>query len=182
MNRTMRTRGASGLSLLEVLIAAAVLVVAILAAARTTVSGLDLEKSNHDAMIALQAARQKIEVLRSETLGQVFARYNAVTSDDPGGAGTAPGATFTVSELRPRAGAATAIGRVLFPVAANSPGVLNETVNAPFFNAPADLNLDGDSTDANVNATYRLLPVTVRVEWQGAQGPRQVEISTLLAE
>lgn len=184
MKRHVRTRmrADSGLSIIEVLIAVTILIVAILAAARTTVSGIDIEKTNHDSALAVRAARERIEVLRSETLAQVFARYNDVTSDDPGGAGTAPGATFRVGGLRPRAGQATAIGRVIFPVASASPGVLNETLNAPFFNAPADLNLNGVATDVNVTATYRLLPVTVRVEWQGALGPRQVEISTLLSE
>ena len=51
------------------------------------------------------------------------------------------------------------------------------------FGTPRDLNGDGVSGDAlDHSADYRILPVVIEVDWNGASGPAHVEFKTVLAE
>jgi hypothetical protein len=59
--------------------------------------------------------------------------------------------------------------------------VLREDVNLPELGMPRDLNGDGAVDAGNHSTDYRLLPVIVRVRWQGAGGPSQFELKTMLA-
>lgn len=127
--------------------------------------------------LAVQAARTRVEELQGGDLSAVFASFNAFAGDDPIGA---PGANFAVAGLDPDPEDADGmVGEIAFPVAAGAPGTLCETASFP--GMPRDLNLDGDAADANVTATFGMLPVEVRLRWRGLSGATQVyEVRTIL--
>ena len=85
----------------------------------------------------------------------IWALYNADPADDPGGAGTAPGAAFDVAGLAPQLGDPDGmVGQVVFPEVA---GALREDVADERLGAPRDLNLDGAVDAANHAGDYRVL-------------------------
>ena len=95
----------------------------------------------------------------------------------------APGANFAVPELNGLPGDADGLcGRVIFPTQlVGAVEQLREDVIDAELGMPKDLNGDAGVIDAlDHAANYRLLPVRVRVEWQGAIGPRRVDIQTIL--
>ena len=133
--------------------------------------------------IATQEGRRMIERLQAEPFAQVFARYNDDPADDPGGAGTGPGADFDVSGFTAWTNDADGLaGEIVLPTTALAPGVLREDVVDTSLGMPRDLNGDG-VVDANDHSSdYRLLPVLVRIRWQNASGRNSVEFKTMLGE
>jgi hypothetical protein len=83
---------------------------------------------------------------------------------------------FDVPGLSPREGDPDGrVGEIILPVAEGVDGPeLREDV------ALRDLNGDTVLDVVNHAADYVLLPVTVRLEWRGRSGPRQIELRTLL--
>jgi type II secretory pathway pseudopilin PulG len=83
---------------------------------------------------------------------------------------------FEVAGLEPRKGALRGtMGSVCFPVAQGEEGLeLREDV------AGRDLNGDGVIDNLCHAHDYKILPVTVKVEWKGTRGDRQLEFQTLL--
>ncbi|MCC6409456.1 MAG: hypothetical protein IT453_20015, partial [Planctomycetes bacterium] len=57
--------------------------------------------SVQDLSIASDACQRVVETLRSEPFDELVRRYGVDPDDDPNGAGTAPGAKFTVAGLHP---------------------------------------------------------------------------------
>ena len=65
------------------------------------------------------------------------------------------------------------VGEVVFP---GDGKVLREDGDDPLLGMPRDLDLD-DETDAADHADdYRILPVLVRVRWNGPVGPKQLQL------
>lgn len=178
--RKRAARSRRGMSLLEVLISIAVLVIGLSGFLQAIVTTSALESVAGEQAAAAAAARATVEQLRATPLAQVFARYNASIQDDPLGV-VSPGATFDVEGLRPRPGAA-AVGRIRLPVAAGAPTALREDLVDAELGLPLDLDVDGviDATDHA--ADYRLLPVVVVVEWESRRGPASFELRTILGE
>jgi type II secretory pathway pseudopilin PulG len=170
-------RGSSaGFSLVEVLIAFVVLVVALLGAVTSITSSALVGGANRESSLAYQAGRAMLERLQTEPFELVFARYDADTSDDPDG--TAPGMHFFVPGLDVQANDADGFcGRVVLP--ANGPELFENTVDAAL-GLPLDLNADGviDALDHAADAV--LLPVAVEVAWTGASGDRVARFTTVL--
>jgi hypothetical protein len=81
-----------------------------------------------------------------------------------------------VKGLSPRAGDPDGkVGEILIPVVDGAEGPeLREDL------ALRDLDGNGALDEANHARDYVLLPVTVRLEWTGAGGPRHIELRTLL--
>lgn len=179
-NDTTRRRSArAGFSLIEVLIAGTILVIAIGAALSAVTSTASLSSANRESAIVYQAARGAMERIKVSDFQEVIELYNDVDADDPDGAGTAPGPHFAVDGVALQDGDGDGFaGRVLLPLAAD--GTLREDLDDPWFGMPRDLNGDGviDADDHSDDAI--VLPVRVRVEWNGASGDRQAEYSTLL--
>lgn len=69
---------------------------------------------NRENSIAANAARTQVELMRNEDFRDIFALYNGDPSDDPDGAGTAPGDVFAVQGLTTLETEPLA-GRILFP-------------------------------------------------------------------
>jgi hypothetical protein len=121
-----------------------------------------------------------LEDLQSQPFENAFRRYNSDPADDPVGATIPnPGEAFAVAGLNLQALDADGIsGRILFPV--DELGILREDFEEPTFGMPRDLNGDGVIDGDNRIDDHILLPVRVRVEWNGNTGDRFVEFHTVL--
>jgi prepilin-type N-terminal cleavage/methylation domain-containing protein len=168
----------AGFSLIEMSVAAVVLTVAVCGLSGSIVSSVALNRVNHETALAEAAVRGTMERITGSTFAETFARFNADPADDPGGAGTAPGATFAVTGLRGDGGALP--GRITFPVGA--PDVLREDVDDVALGMPRDLNGDGVVDAADHSGNYCLLPVRVTVTWRGVSGLRSLTVETLLCD
>jgi len=178
-----RARSARGLTLLELVFAITLLLIGISALSRLTVGLARAGSLARETELATQAARGMLERIQSESFAQAFRSFNGTGADDPGGANTAPGASFAVEGLRALPGDADgAPGEVLMPTTANQPGVLREDLNDPRFSLPQDLDGSGTIDSVNHATDYKLLPVLVRVRWQSRDGSSGVvELGTTLA-
>lgn len=174
--------GRSGFTLVELAIGITVLLVGVLGFAQTLVSLEKTQARTREAGRATQAARGMLERIQAEAFPEAFRRYNAEPNDDPGGAGTAPGANFAVEGLSVQPDDADGfVGRVEFPTPAGLPGELRESTVDAALGMPRDLNGDGVvHATASYATDYRVLPVRVRVSWIGTAGRSEVEIRTVL--
>ena len=168
------------MTLVELCVSITVMAIALCAAASTVVTTGALNQKSHETVVARRAAEDMIEVLRNTPFDKVFPTYDADKSDDPAGVGTAPGSTFAVTGLTPIPGAPGGVaGQIFFPSA--GPGLFENVVDASL-GMPRDLNADKAVDALNHAGDNRVLPVRVRVRWQSRNGPRTVELSTLLSE
>jgi prepilin-type N-terminal cleavage/methylation domain-containing protein len=177
------TRGVSrsshaGFSLVEFLISLSVFGITMASMTVMQLNSMALSRSNQEASRAMDAAQSVIERLRDEpNFLEIYARWNADASDDPDA--TAPGNAFDVTGLEPaRDDADGHVGEVVFPGNGTS---LLENLHDPSLGTPRDLDLDGDVDGDDLSGTYRLLPVLVRVRWQGARTVEEIRLVGTLA-
>ncbi len=184
MLRTFRraTCRRSGFTLVEVLIAVLVLVAALSAFTRSMIGTIQLGRANRESAQAMEGARRAIERLYAAEFEQVYALFNTSSADDPPTG--APGSSFAVAGLPAQAGDADGIvGEVRFPTLDTGGALeLREDVVDAVLDMPRDLNGDG-GTDAFDHASdYRVLPVEVRVRWQGKGGEKELGLKTILVK
>jgi hypothetical protein len=191
-------------SILETLCGMTFMFVGLLALASSTVTGMATKETNREGALATNAARRFLESMQGgeipfEDLFAAYTRDQAapepeeVSLLDPapllqettgmfvGSSGELLpilSRTFEVVELKPLDGQlAGAMGEIAFPVAEGVGGwELREDL------AGRDLNGDGLIDDEDHAGDYRILPVTVRVQWKGARGARQFELHSLLVK
>jgi type II secretory pathway pseudopilin PulG len=172
----------SAFSLLEITLALAFLSIAGGAVMSAIVSSMMTGRVNRETALAHEAVRAHMERLQARPFREIFAAFNTDPADDPGGAGTAPGANFTVPGLGARLDDADGLpGRIELP-ASSGPGgtqLLREDLADASFGMPRDLDLDLHLDALDHAADYEVLPVRVRIEWRGVSGPRAVEAQTL---
>lgn len=173
------------MTLLEVVVAMPIVLVALGMLSQLLFSGTGLRQSGREDWTASAAAQDVVERMRNETFADLFALYNADPFDDPGGPGTAPGATFSVPGLTPIDG--QLVGEVLLPIWNMGTEVvpdwqLREDQEDPDLGTPRDLSGDSVTDDVDHSGDYSLLPVFVRLRWRGASGPRELRLRTMLAE
>jgi hypothetical protein len=113
--------------------------------------------------MALNAAQAMVEEMKSRPFDTLINEF--------GPAGT-EGNTFPVPTLDNDE--ARAQGQIAFFVDETN------TEDSARFGGPLDLNGDGDMTDVDVSARYQLLPVRIRVEWEGSLGAQHVEVTSIL--
>jgi prepilin-type N-terminal cleavage/methylation domain-containing protein len=171
-----------GFTFVELVIGMAVLLVALLIFS-SAVSGVAKQRTvNRETNLAVAAARNMLETLRSEDFAVVYALYNADPADDPGGAGTAPGNRFVVAGLDDTADGGGFDGEILFPsfedVALG--WQLREDLVRPELGLPRDLSGDSVVDDQDHSGSYFILPVQVRLRWQSPIGVRQYQMTTQL--
>ena len=170
------------MTMLELVAGITLLIVGVLGFAQTLVCLDRGQARTREAGRATQAARAVLERIQAEAFPEAFRRFNGDGADDPGGANTAPGNTFAVPGLSARRDDADGQpGEVVFPTLDAAPGQLIESVNMASLGMPRDLNGDGAiHATADYSTSYVLLPVIVRVRWEGAAGPAVVELRSVL--
>jgi len=200
-----------GLTLVELVVAMAILAIAILALVSSITSSGQIQQNTRERVIAYNAAREIIEKMRVYAVGEVYSRYNSKTSDDTFFTGVHPGNTFHVPRLAApktvpatwsntatEAWSATTIGGVLqldtFGNAIGNDGyglvtfpetanVLREDYVDSAMGMPKDLNRDGLVTTADVSQSYKILPVKITVTWRGIGGKdTSIEVNTFLTD
>jgi prepilin-type N-terminal cleavage/methylation domain-containing protein len=178
--RLSGTRSArqAGFSLLEVVLVLAILAVSGLIYAQTLATSRRLDPIASEMLVASEAARVALENLRARPIEELVAAYDDDPSNDPGGPGTAPGATFAVAGLVPVGGAP--VGRVELPL---KDGRLAEDCVDALLGMPRDLDGDGAIDALDHRDDWALLPVRVRLEWRPegtTDGRRELELYTLV--
>jgi hypothetical protein len=168
------------MTLIELLVSMVLIAIAVSVMTQATIATTKKRVDSHERGVATSALRNVVESMRNEAFAELFALYNGDPSDDPDGAGTGPGHLFDVPGLRAAEGE-TAAGSVRFPaVLLDGRWQLREDGVDRRLGLPRDLNGD-NLIDAQDHArNYILLPVQVRVRWQGRYGIRSVELVTEL--
>ena len=169
-----------GFTLVELLIVVTVLAVALLSMSQSLVASMRLSGVNRETALATDGVRATIELLEgAQNFSQVFALYDGNPANDPGVAGTAPGAAFDVHGLSAVDGDPDGrVGEIVFPVVGNE---LRENLVDASLGMPRDLNGDGVIDAANHAGDYKLLPVLLRLRWKVGGSARSLEVRTLLA-
>ena len=195
----------AGFSVVETLCGMTLMFVGLLSLASSTVTGMTTRENNRENAVATHAARELLEQLQVGEIPfeDLFTAYTlapaaAIAPDDARLAtvstdllreatrGVFEGKSgnihpilarqFEVTGLEPRKGASVdSMGSVSFPVASGPEGLeLREDI------AGRDLNGDGVIDGLNHAGDYKILPVTVKIEWKGQRGVRQLEVQSLL--
>ena len=166
-------KSVAGFTMFEAVIALAVLAMSIGSISSMLATTTSLSRSNKERALALEIVEAVIEDLRAEAPGEVFARFNATTLDDPA-TGVSPGDHFFVSGLTPQLDDPDGfVGDILFP----GNGVeLREDVVDVELGMSRDLNADA-TIDSNDHAgDYTILPLRVRARWTGASGRQSLDV------
>lgn len=180
MARASAWQGRDGFTLLEVVVALAIITVAAMAAMRTLTSSSALGQTGGETSSAYHAARRVLERIKAEPFGDVFKRYNETGLDD-GPPGSAPGAHFAVNGLDATPDDPDGfVGRVILPSDPGNPSVLREDLDDHDLGTPFDVNLDGFTDGLDHALDYDLLPIVVRIDWRGSAGVRTVRLATIL--
>jgi len=162
-------RRAAGIALVEILVSLTLLAVGMLSLIATLVQNSRLQRATHEKHLAVVGAESILEDMRRADYGDLISTY---------GSGGTPGCDFDITGLNPRSSDADGhVGHLSF--------ILDETATDPIaarFGLPRDLNGDGDATDVSVAASYRLLPVRIRIEWDGVSGASSLEFHALLTQ
>lgn len=160
----------SGFTLIEVLVTASVLLIGLLAMTSTSFVANSLRRNASDQQVAqagmqaivedLHAAAREASDDESQWAQDVIAVYG------PGGN---PGDEFDIDGLDSWND---------FPTVAEVEIVTDETVTDADLGVsagmPRDLDGDGAANDTDVTDSASLLPVVVRLRWQGASGRHQM--------
>lgn len=203
-------RARSGLTIVEVVVALSVMIVAASIFCQMLLTTSRLRQINRENALATDAARVQLERIRNRPFLEIYKSYNEELADDPGGQGTGPGHLFTVDGLTPLDDAPQGkCGRVRFPssqvqvtTTTTSGGggklkgagggtttttttlqwQLREDFQDEELGMPRDLNGNNVVDTANHSADYLILPVRITVEWKGVSGPRRIELVTQLGD
>lgn len=160
-----RTR--AGFTLMEVSLAVAVIVIALLAMSASTLRTHSLRRQNRERAVAQNAVRMTAESIQAYSDRLLRADANAWPGEmaaamaDDGEVGT----EFAVPELT-RIANTPAVGRIQI--------VTDETVTDEELGVemgmPRDLNGDGDASDTDVSDDARMYPIVVTTRWTGVSG------------
>ena len=175
----------AGFTLLELMMAAAVMVVGLMGFLQVIVMAIGSSNANREADLATDAARQQIEVMQASIFQDLFRTFNDDPSDDPGAPGTAQGADFAVAGLdADPADPDGMVGRIELPSVAvvGSPQQLREDFQSTSLGTPRDLNGDGNQDSLDHSSDYKILPVVVRLRWRGSTGISKMEFRTVIVD
>ena len=181
-------RSRAGFTLLELAVVVPILIIAV-ALLSGTLTGTTKQRSIlRENSVASNAIQSVIETMRNDDFRQLFALYNEEPFDDPNGPGTAPGNRFAVDGLDPQPGAVNGmIGEIILPTfnaggAIDQDWQLREDIDLPILGLPRDLNGDNIVDALNHADDYTIMPIEVRLQWQGRYGPREFRMQTLLVD
>lgn len=173
-----------GLTLVETVIALAILSVGLMGIMSAFSSISNLADANHEQLLALNIARQKKAEVETTTFGSIFAQYHPDANDNPSSFNILD---TDVSKDKNGVGLQNAKGYVIFP---STNGRLDETTTKyPELGMPMDLNGDGNINSTNVPGgaqsdplSYKLLPMRIRITWTSGTVNREVNLVTMLAK
>lgn len=179
MHRPLGTPPArAGFSLVDICVAVAILAVALGTLIGTVFHALRLEQANEETAAASQLIRSMLERIQTTAFADIYATYNATPDDDPVPGADPFAALLSEDRLLTLGKKDGAVVTVLFPGAES--GELREDAVDTRMGMPRDLDGDG-AIDAGDHADdYTLLPLTLRLEWDGSSGTRSLEMSTIL--
>lgn len=177
-----------GFALVEVSISLVIFAIASGIMLQAMRAGYGLRGQAREEWLATAGAQSVLETMRGMSFRNVSLNFDQDPFNDPGGPGTSFGAAFDIEGLDPALDDADGrVGEVLLPVVNVGTAVaerfeLREDLGDALIGMPRDLNGDAiiDSIDHRDDAA--LLPVLVRVRWNGRNGPRQLEFYSALTE
>ena len=176
------------MTLIEVAVALPIVLVGIGLFLQMLTAGSGLRRTGQEFWIASSAAQDTLEEMRNADYRDLFRLYNADPFDDPGGPGTAPGASFTVPGFEPLPDDPDGVvGEVVLPAVNTGTEVapvweLREDIANDPLGTPRDLTGDAVVGDVDVSADYTVLPILIRLRWDGDHGPRELRIHSILSE
>ncbi len=160
-------RSDAGLTVLEVMLALAMIMIGLTAMTTTTLATHKLKRSDSDrqlAVAALESLLEEVQVVADSTpkdgtdwAAEVLARF------------AAPADRYPVAGLTPWAGELSVLSIQIVPSETVTDAVLGFDLGMP-----RDLDNDGLSDNPDVSDTARMLPVIVRVRWQSPAGDREL--------
>lgn len=153
----------AGFTLVEAAVSLTILAVALLTLWGTMISGGRTIAAAQERKLALTTAQGKLEELKSRSLDHLISIYGPKGSE---------GDTFLAPRIDDDAD--HAVGQIIFYTDET------DTKNGAGMGFPMDLNGDGDAVDRDVSSGFSLLPVRIRVTWQGALGTQFVDVTSLL--
>lgn len=187
----------AGTGLIDVLLAMSVIIAAALTAFHLTVSTVATGAANERLSAARRVIRKAMTDLERRTFDEVFLAFNDNPMDDPEGPSSAPGAETFYEAVRSAENDELIIRRVdgasqtsnragLFRVVVEFPtasdGSLCETRTDFLKGFPSDLNRNGHSADPHLGvADVDLLPMRLRVVWEGSAGPESLELARVFS-
>ena len=181
-----RVKGRAGMSLVEIMIAIAIVSLTLLAMLSLITSSARVQDDSSQRTLAYNVARQKVEEIRSGNFHEILTTYNSLSTQKTFKVDGLPAGPFTLSD-----GTAGAQGKISFPEDKDGSGYLSEdpvdAVLREEFGMPKDLNRNGNTTDTGVypKATdpLKLIPVKVEVQWVVPSGKYStVKIVTFITE
>lgn len=169
-----------GLTLIELTIATVILTVCCGMLTSTITGTMTHNRVRRERQVAVEAARAVLEDMHNVDFYDVFWTFNQDPTDDEGGPGTARGAHFAVDGLTPLDDDADGmVGEIVLP---STTAELFENADWPSLGLPRDLNGDLSIDELDHSNDYILLPVQVRLRWNGIGGPAEFSLSTMLAD
>lgn len=168
------------MTLIEVMVALVVFTISVYLMSSTITASSVHTQIKRERALAVEMARNELEILRGADFVDLFASYNHAPEDDPDGAGTAPGPYFAVPGLDPQDDDPDGfVGEIVLPAEGS---VLREDAEMEELGLPRDLDGDFLIDAADHAGDYLILPVLVRVEWNGRAGDRLFQMYTMLAK
>ena len=162
--------GRAGFTMVELMIVMVILVVALLGFVfGIGVSVQDISASKQ-SYLALNAARSKIEELKGQRFRTLYANYGPGSGNENFAVTyLEEGKTFTLEGA-----GRTNAGQIIFCTDETAIPAIYRWVTS------YDLNGDGDDSDFDVSANYKILPAIVRISWTDSYGARTQEVTTIL--
>jgi hypothetical protein len=171
--------------LVELVVAMPIMALALALFLGATSAAKEVAQVQRQNTAVAEEIRIVLERMRNEDWSEVYALYNGNAADDPAGPGTAPGKRFSIAGFSPPGGAeGEPVGEIILPAFSHAMHgwQLREDRKNALLGLPRDLTGDELVDTYNHAGDYTLLPVVVRVVWQGPCGARQMEVQTVMTE
>jgi hypothetical protein len=154
--RRRRTSARAGLTVVEIVVAMSVLVVAVSIFCQMLVSTARMRTMNRESLIAADGARVALERLRNVPFLEVWPRFNESPGDDPGAAGSAPGHRFAIEGLESVEGASAGmVGTYHFPTLVVQ-GTSGTSFGGGLVSGGGKASTSGSSGGSGATTTYQL--------------------------
>jgi len=180
-----KTARADGYTLVELVVALPIMALALALFLGATSAAKEVRQVQRQNTVVAEEARIVLERMRNEDWSELYALYNADPADDPEGAGTAPGNHFSIAGFGPPGGVeGEPVGEIIMPAFSHAllGWQLREDKKNELLGMPRDLTGDELVDTYSHAGDYTLMPIIVRVVWQGPCGERRLEVQTVMTE